>query len=129
MLVAPSIVISKWDQHFMKHLVFVAIATTLTTTSPAMAKPDHGTRQASACSPGLAKIGCLPPGQAKRLYNVGHKFNRGYTGWTPYNQIPQELRVRYSLSPGGRYVYDGRYVYRVDPVTLAVSQVLTAILR
>ena len=73
--------------------------------------------------------GCLPPGQAKKLYSVGHRFDRGFNGWTPYNQIPYDLRNRYDLDPYGRYVYDQNYVYQVDPTTYAVNRVLDAILR
>jgi opacity protein-like surface antigen len=83
------------------------------------------------CPPGLAKKnnGCLPPGQAKKLYNVGQRWpgNYGYA-WN-YNQIPYDLRTRYGFDPNQRYYYGDGYVYRVDPTTMLVNQVVSAILR
>jgi hypothetical protein len=114
----------------MKHLLCLAIAAVLASSPAVNAKPRHSKDHAvRGCAPGLARKGCLPPGQAKKLYNVGHRFDRGFKGWTPYTQIPNELRIRYNLSPGGRYIYDQNYVYRVDPVTMVVSQVLTVVLQ
>lgn len=111
-------------------------------TSPALAKPGHGhghdNRHAAHvgygmgnCPPGLAKKNaeCMPPGQYKKRYNVGQRLPYGYNSWTPYNQIPYDLRNQYDLDPYGRYVYDNNYLYRVDPTTLVVQQVLNAILR
>ena len=61
----------------------------------------RATAMASGCPPGLAKKnnGCLPPGQAKKLYNVGQRWpgNYGYA-WN-YNQIPYDLRSRYGFDP------------------------------
>src|SRR6478609_6031383 len=99
----------------MKKTLLVAGALALGLAGPALAKPGnghgngnghdnghgHGHRSAygysgpvgygvGGCPPGLAKKhnGCLPPGQAKKLYNVGQRFPRGYgTAWG-YNQIP-----------------------------------------
>jgi len=125
----------------MKTLILLAGAAALASTSPALAKPGKGQGNphvaqghvgygTGGCPPGLAKknSGCLPPGQAKKLYGVGHRLPYGYNGWTPYNQIPYDLRSRYGLNPDGRYIYDQNYIYRVDPATMVVSQVLNAIL-
>jgi len=128
----------------MKQLLLIAGVAALATTAPAFAKPDHAKGHGKhgvhsghfapgigGCPPGLAKKnnGCLPPGQAKKLFNVGQRLPYGYNGWTPYNQIPYDLRSHYGLDPYGRYVYDQNYLYRVDPTTMIVSQVLGAILR
>ncbi len=121
----------------MKHLVLVAGIAALAATAPAVAKPGHARGHGAhgvghgvgGCPPGLASKGCMPPGQAKKLYGVGHRFDRGFAGWTPYDQIPYDLRSRYGLSPHGRYIYDRNYIYQVDPATYAVSRVLSAILR
>ena len=123
----------------MKHLLTLAGIAMLAATAPAYAKPDQAKHhaqgtyayRAGGCPPGLAKKnnGCLPPGQAKKLYGVGQRVPLGYNGWTPYNQIPYDVRNRYDLDPYGRYIYDQNYVYRVDPTTMVVSQVLNAILR
>ena len=83
------------------------------------------------CPPGLAKKqnGCLPPGQAKKLYNVGQRYNRNFgSAWT-YNEIPQSLRSQYSLDQTDRYYYRNGYVYQVDPRTMIVEQVVSALLR
>ena len=82
------------------------------------------------CPPGLAKKnnGCLPPGQAKKLYNVGQRYPRSYgTPWS-YNQIPYDLRNQYGLNPYGNYYYGDGYLYRVDPKTQLIQQVISALL-
>ena len=124
----------------MKQLLILAGAAALLSTAPAYAKPDHAKHHGKhgamghaghGCPPGLAKKnnGCLPPGQAKKLYNVGQRWpgNYGYA-WN-YNQIPHDLRTRYDFDPGGRYYYGDGYLYRVDPATMLISQVVSAILR
>ena len=121
----------------MKQLLVLAGVAALASTTPAYAKPDHANHGGhvgygtGGCPPGLAKKGngCLPPGQSKKLYGVGYRFDRGFGGWTPYNQIPYDLRRQYALDPYGRYVYDQNYIYQVDPTTYVVSRVLDAILR
>jgi len=121
----------------MKQILILAGAAALASTAPAYAKPGHGNPHGAVgygvggCPLGLAKKGngCLPPGQAKKRYGVGYRFDRGFAGWTPYNQIPYDLRNRYDLNPYGRYIYDQNYIYQVDPTTYAVSRVLDAILR
>ena len=127
----------------MKHLMILAGVAALATSAPAYAKPDHAKGHkdhhakghvgygAGGCPPGLAKKnnGCLPPGQAKKLYNVGQRWpgNYGYA-WN-YNQIPYDLRNRYGFDPNARYYYGDGYLYRVDPTTMLISQVVSAILR
>jgi hypothetical protein len=75
----------------MKHLLMIAGAAALAVAGPALAKPGQGHGQGNphaygvsgpvgygigGCPPGLAKKhnGCMPPGQAKKLYNVGQRF-------------------------------------------------------
>ena len=125
----------------MKNLILLAGAAALATAAgPALAKPGHGKHHgnhaaqghgARHCPPGLAKKnnGCLPPGQAKKLYNVGQRLPYGYNSYTPYNQIPYDLRTRYDLDDDYRYIYRDDYLYQVDPTTLIVQQVLGALLR
>ena len=126
-------------------LLFAGIAV-LATASPAFAKPDHakgkGHQGHSAhqghyapgiggCPPGLAKKnnGCLPPGQAKKLYNVGQRFPTNYGNMWNYDQIPYDLRRQYGFDPGYNYHYGDGYLYRVDPKTAIISEVVRAILR
>lgn len=83
------------------------------------------------CPPGLAKRnnGCLPPGQAKKTFNVGQRYNRNVgTTWT-YNQIPEYLRSQNSFDRSDRYYYRNGYLYQVDPKTMLVQQVISALLR
>jgi len=101
------------------------------------AKSAHGGRALWAldargsCPPGLAKKqnGCLPPGQAKKLYNVGQRYDRNLGNLWSYNQIPYELRNRYAFDQDDRYYYNQGYLYRVDPTTMLVQQVISALLR
>jgi len=72
------------------------------------------------CPPGLAKKnnGCLPPGQAKKRYVVGHSLPYGIV----VGELPVELSVRIGPAPAGyRYgILDG------DLVKLAVGTMLVA---
>jgi hypothetical protein len=82
------------------------------------------------CPPGLAKKhnGCMPPGQAKKLLR-GQRFPDGVGTRYGYQQIPYDLRSRYDLNPYDRYYYNDGYLYRVDPKTMLVEQVIGALLR
>ena len=79
-----------------------------------------GPRQAAAgadCPPGLAKKnnGCLPPGQAKKIYGVGDRIAAGEFG--AYN-LPSAYGDLYQDSLGAYYRYDENgYIYRVDADT------------
>jgi len=70
------------------------------------------------CPPGLAKKhnGCLPPGQAKKRYVVGHSLPQGIV----VGELPVELSARIgSAPPGYRYgILDG------DLVKVAVGTML-----
>jgi hypothetical protein len=127
----------------MKPLFILAGVAAFAFAGPASAKPGnrHGNPHgyglngpvgygAGGCTPGLAKKnnGCLPPGQAKKLYNVGQRFPHRYgTPWS-YNQIPYDLRQQYGLNPYGNYYYGDGYLYRVDPKTQLIQQVISALL-
>ncbi|HJU76923.1 MAG TPA: hypothetical protein VJ597_03220 [Sphingomicrobium sp.] len=126
-----------------KNLILLAGAAALVSAAPALAKPGKGhghdgnphvTGQyyapgLGACPPGLAKKGCMPPGQAKRLYRVGQRLPLGYGTRYGFNQIPYDLRTQYGLSPYGNYYYGDGYLYGVDPKTMVISQVVSALLR
>jgi hypothetical protein len=47
-----------------------------------------------------------------------------------YNALPDELRRQYgdNLDPRARYIYDDQYLYRVDPTTMVVRQVLRGVI-
>jgi len=84
-----------------------------------------------ACPPGLAKKnnGCMPPGQAKKVYDIGQRYNRNFGNMWTYNQVPDYLRNQYSLDQNDRYYYNNGYLYQVDPTTMLVQQVISALLR
>jgi hypothetical protein len=134
----------------MKQLLLLAGAAALVSAAPAFAKPDHAKGHGKGnharvhdndrswfapgiggCPPGLAKKnnGCLPPGQAKKLYNIGQRFPLGYGHRWGFDQIPYGMRTQYGFDPRSQYYYGDGYLYRVDPATMVISQVVSAILR
>jgi opacity protein-like surface antigen len=127
----------------MKHLLIIAGVAALATTAPAFAKPDHAKGHkghhakghvgsgTGGWPRGLANNnnGCLPPGQAKKLYNIGQRWPGNYGHAWNYNQIPYDLRSRYDFDDDYRYYYGDGYLYQVDPATMLISQVVSAILR
>lgn len=82
------------------------------------------------CPPGLRDKGCMPPGLARQQFQLGQRIPPGYQGLLGYNSLPYDLRSHYGaqLDPYSRYAYDNNYLYRVDPTTMVVQQVLNALL-
>jgi hypothetical protein len=84
------------------------------------------------CPPGLQKKNelCMPPGRYKKLFEIGQRVPKGYDGLRSYNALPYELRMRHggALDPQARYIYDQQYLYRVDPTTMVVRQILRSLL-
>ncbi len=131
----------------MKQLLLLAGAAAFAFAAPAMADPGKGKGKGNphaghhvggpggfgvgGCPPGLAKKnnGCLPPGQAKKLYNIGQRFPLSYGHRWGFDQIPYDMRTRYGFDPRDQYYYGDGYLYRVDPATMLISQVVSAILR
>lgn len=76
---------------------------------------------AKGCPPGLAKKqnGCLPPGQAQKIYGRGDVISGDY--------IVIGNPGRYGLDPGQSYYRVGDYVYRVDPGTRKVLNLIGAV--
>jgi len=129
----------------MKQLFLIAGAAALGLAGAAMAKPGHGNGRGhghghgyvnaygygiGGCPRGLAKKhnGCMPPGQAKKLAR-GQRWQSIYGSRYGYGQIPYDIRNRYDLDPRDRYYYGNGYLYQVDPRTLLVQQVISALLR
>ncbi|WP_338547762.1 excinuclease ABC subunit A [Roseovarius phycicola] len=85
--------------------------------------PDAGLASQKHCPPGLAKKnnGCLPPGQAKKLYGAGDRINGDY--------IILRNPGRHGLDPDETYYRVGDYVYRVDRDTREVLDLIGAIAR
>jgi hypothetical protein len=126
----------------MKAILLTAAGLLALGTAPAMAKPGHGNSSHNDrnhswsyndqhCPPGLAKKhnGCMPPGLAKRYYNVGQHYSSSYGSRWNYSQIPYDMRQHYRLSSNDRYYYRDGYIYRVNPRTMLVEQVLSALTR
>ena len=105
----------------MKQALLITAAATLIFAGPAMAKPGNGHGNSHAyglegpvgyghggCPPGLAKkaIPCVPPGQAKKLYNIGQRlplygynlFQRAPSTFAPVENIP--VTPDYLIGPG-----------------------------
>jgi len=129
----------------MKQLFLMAGAAALGFAGTALAKPGHGNGHGrghghgyvsaygygiGGCPRGLAKKhnGCMPPGQAKKLYRSGQRFPLNYGNRWSYNQIPYDLRQRYDFDRNDRYYYGDGYIYRVDPKTQLIEQVVSALL-
>ena len=121
----------------MTRLLLIGGAAALAFASPAVAKPGHGHGHGNAydygyggCPPGLAKKhnGCMPPGQARKL-SRGQHWQNGYGSLYSYNRIPYDVRNRYDLNRRDRYYYENGYLYQVDPRTMLIQQVISALLR
>ena len=131
----------------MKIAFLLAGAAALGLAGPSLAKPGNGNGHGyghghghgydnaygygvGGCPPGLAKKhnGCMPPGQARKLAR-GERWRNQYGSRYAYGQIPYSLRSRYDLNPRYQYYYNNGYLYQVDPRTLLVQQVISALLR
>lgn len=132
----------------MKQALILAGIAMLATAGPAVAKPNHskhnkgqharalapGLLNGHACAgspPGLAKKPmCMPPGQYKKQFQIGQRLPYGANGLLGYNALPYDLRNQYGaqLDPYGRYYQQDDYLYRVDPTTMVVQQVLRGLL-
>jgi hypothetical protein len=70
----------------------------------------------------------MPPGQARKLAR-GQRWQSGYGDPYVYGRIPYDLRRRYDLNSRYRYYYNDGYLYAVDPRTMLIQQVISALLR
>lgn len=85
---------------------------------------------ANNCPPGLARKnnGCLPPGQAKKLFTQGQRLPAGYNFYSNYRDIPVAYRSRVPFDDSYRYIYRDDTVYVVDRSTRLVTRVIDLIL-
>ena len=76
------------------------------------------------CPPGLAKKGngCLPPGQAKKLFARGQRIERD---WFEGYRIPVAYQSFYQDTPDYYYSYDDSgYIYRADRGSDLISAII-----
>ena len=76
------------------------------------------------CPPGLAKKGngCLPPGQAKKLFARGQRIDRD---WFEGYRVPVAYRGFYQDVPDYYYSYDDSgYIYRADRGSDLISAII-----
>ena len=117
----------------MTKMLVIAGVAALAVGVPVLAEADgqprgkargHSTHPAT-CPPGLATRGCLPPGQARRLFNQGQRVPRDFRDYSAFGDIPLELRAR--VPEGYRYIYRDNSVYVVDPTTSLVRTIVDLI--
>lgn len=120
----------------MKELIIAAGAIALATMAPAYARPGNGHGNghaygygAGGCPPGLRDKGCMPPGQAKKMFRTGQRYDTAYGRLYAYRQIPYSIRRQYDLTSRYRYYYEDGYLYAVNPRTLLIERVISALLR
>jgi hypothetical protein len=65
-----------------------------------------------------------------RSASIGQRLPLGYRGLLGRDALPYDVRSYYGgrLDPYSRYMYDNQYLYRVDPKTMIVSEVLRGLL-
>lgn len=80
----------------------------------------------ASCPPGLARKtpACVPPGQAKRNFSEGQRMPASYRYYTPYGDIPQDVRDRYDLDDDDRYIVRDNRITVVDGRTNLVRRVI-----
>lgn len=123
----------------MGRLFSVAVVAMIGFGGPIQAKPDQSAQAKNrperaeaardiSCPPGLRtkNLSCMPPGQFKKMFELGQRVPAGYRGLVRYDDLPYDVRMSYggALDPDSRYVYDQQYLYRIDPTTMVVRQIL-----
>lgn len=88
----------------------------------------------NVCPPGLAKKtpACIPPGQARRMFNVGQRVPTGFNRYTGLNDIPVDYRDDIPdiyRTDQYRYIYRDNRVYVVDRTTRIVRSIIDLIAR
>jgi hypothetical protein len=124
----------------MRNTILLAAGAALALAAPAFAKPGHGNGNGNGhgpgghafgggCPPGLAKKGngCLPPGQAKKLYGIGDRVPRDQYG--AYSAIPSRYRSLVPYSDAYRYIYRDNTAYVVDRRTNMVTRIIDLLAR
>ena len=119
----------------MRKLVTIAGVAAVALSVPMLASADGQPRgkgrghsvNPATCPPGLANRGCLPPGQARRLFREGQRVPRDYRNFSDHDDIPLAYRDRFGIPTGYRYIYRDNTVYVVDPTTSLVRTIIDLI--
>ena len=103
----------------MSHSILTvsALALALTMSAGVTSAGNGNSKGPKGCPPGLAKKGCVPPGQLKKYA----------PGDTVTNYIWVEDPPRWGLTPGQPYVIAGGYVYHIDRDTQKVLNLIGAV--
>jgi hypothetical protein len=59
----------------------------------------------------------------------GERYRSGYGTYYTYDRIPYRIRQQYNLNNDYRYYYNNGYLYAVNPRTMLIQQVISALLR
>lgn len=119
----------------MKNLILLAGAAALGIAAPAAADPGHGHGHGQwkghENSHWDRHDNGHHYGQRKhhQRWNRGQRWRSNYGTYYSYGRIPVSIRRQYDLTPRYRYYYDNGYYYAVDPRTMLVQQVISALLR
>jgi len=119
----------------MKVILLLAGAAAFGFAAPAAADPGHGRGHGQWQHHQNAHEGRHDNGhhygqkKHQQRWNRGQRWRSNYGTYYSYGRIPLNVRRQYDLSPRYRYYYDNGYYYAVDPRTMVVQQVISALLR
>lgn len=112
----------------MKTLLLLASAGAFAIAAPAAAEPHHGShwnRHDNGHHYGQMR------NHHRRHHDRltrGQRYRSGYGTLYSYRRIPYSVRHRYNLNSRYNYYYDNGYYYAVDPTTMLVQQVISALI-
>jgi hypothetical protein len=106
-------------------LLALGVAAVALTTAPADARRHHNATACAKWRHGRCVTYVRAVRPHVRRYTVGYVFGPRY-GYTAYSALPRTYVTRYRLAPRYRYVYNGGYIYVVDPRTYAILRILNA---
>ena len=91
-------------------------------------------RRMNFCPPGLAKKtpACIPPGQAKRMFNQGQRVPTNFRGLTDFDDLSPQLRDRLPAefrSDNFDFIVRDNTIFVVDPTTRVVRSIIELLTR
>ena len=109
----------------MKLILAAGVAAVALGATPSEARRHQATTCAKWRHGHCVAYRTVKRGTHHQAYRVGYKFGPRYR-YTAYSALPRTYVTRYRLAPRYRYVYNGGYIYVVDPATYAVIRILNA---